>query len=119
MEDDNNGCEKRKEHPEDSEPEKESEALAPPKKRTKFNIHSRQLFCTYSNCPIEKEDALLQLSSKLGDPAEYLIAEEEHKVKDPFPMPKQGFLSANDYIQWAETRRHMYLANPDKYMQFF
>lgn len=100
MEDDNRG-QKRKE----PEPEKGAEEVAPPKKQPKWNLHSRQLFCTYSKCPVTKEDALLQLTAKLGEPQEYLIAEEEHKVGE-HKLPACPFLSATDYVQWAEARSH-------------
>lgn len=100
MEDDNRG-EKRKEHDDDGEPEKGAEEVEPPKK--KFRLHSGQLWCTYPKCPISKEDALLQLTEKVGDIKEYIIAEEAHKV---VLEPPQGF-SAADYMQWAETRAHL------------
>lgn len=106
MEDDNRG-EKRKEPTKDSEPEKESEALAPPPK--KFRLNSGQLWLTYPKCPISKEDALLQISAKVGDPKEYIIAEESHKVEPP-----QGF-SASDYMQWAETQCHLRKVDPVSY----
>lgn len=34
--------------------EKEKESTLPPKKRGKFEIHSRQLFLTYPQCDLEK-----------------------------------------------------------------
>lgn len=87
---------------EKGEPEKGGEAPpAPPQK--KFRLNSGQLFLTYPKCPITKEDALLQITNKVGEAKEYLVAEEEHEVGE-HKWPCAGFLSASDYMQWSEAR---------------
>lgn len=77
--DDSDDDEKGKEK-EAPEPSEEPGPSVPVAKAKKFDLQSRQLFLTYPQCDIGKEDALLQLSSKLGDPAEYIVAQEEHEV---------------------------------------
>lgn len=59
---------------------KEKEPLEPPKK--KFRINARQLALTYARTggAITKEECFDQLREKLGDPSEFLIAQESHKV---------------------------------------
>lgn len=72
----------------DNEREKEvdpTEVASPPKKAKQsgdgFRLNSKQLFLTYPQCPMGKEEALLQVEAKLGiDPVEYLVAEEKHQV---------------------------------------
>lgn len=99
---------KRKEPEQEKGKEKEGPsddgvASVPPKKRAKFDLQSRQLFLTYPQCNLEKEDALLQLSEKLGDPAEYIIAQEEHQVRAHPPIP-EGWFVATVYINDAKQR---------------
>lgn len=112
MEDNDNdkGKRKRDEIPQSDSSEEEGSPPVPPKKKGKkgtFRINSAQLFCTWPHSDgISKEEAVEQLDAKLdGNLKEYLIAEEEHEVKDFFPYP-QG-LSAMDYVQWAETRAYL------------
>lgn len=64
----------------DNEKEKEPEQGEPPKK--KFRIQARQLALTYARTggAVTKEMAFDQLREKLGDPTEFLIAQETHKV---------------------------------------
>lgn len=84
----------------------------PPKKRANFNLHTRQLFLTYPQCDISKEDALLQLSEKVGNPDEYLIAQEEHQVRKRAQRNMVGvrwenlkgtvaYMTATDYVAAA------------------
>jgi len=100
--------------PSDSE---EEQRVAPPKKRAKgkFRLNAAQLFCTWPKSDgISKEEAIEQLDAKLeGNLKEYLIAEEEHEVKDPYPYPQS--MSAADYIQYAETRSYL-LRNKSPHM---
>lgn len=98
--------EQRKRKADDAGKEKtgdEGASSVPPKKRAKFELQSRQLFLTYPQCNIEKEDALLQLSEKLGDPAEYIVAQEEHQVRAHPPIP-EGWFVATVYINDAKQR---------------
>lgn len=70
-----------------------------------FRLSGKQLFLTYPQCgDLTKEDALLQLSDKLGEPEEYLIATEKHEVGEH--SGPVGLLSEKDYVQWTETRLH-------------
>jgi len=73
------------------EKEKEKEIPLPPKKRKrvdeepkekpkKFNLHARQLFLTYPQCPITREDAYGQLVDKIGTPTEYIVAQESVSI---------------------------------------
>lgn len=95
--------------------EEDKEKDLPVKKRGKasatgddrFRLSGKQLFLTYPQCDITKEDAFLQLSEKLGDPEEYIIAQEKHEVGEH--SGPVGFLSAKDYIQWADTRAQYHL----------
>lgn len=96
--------------------EEEEDAPEPPQKRQRvkdtFDLQSRQLFLTYPQCEVTKEDALLQLSEKVGTPEEYLIAQEKHQV-DLFPWPGQGFVFASDYIQYCDTRSYLMRMTPE------
>jgi len=59
----------------------------PDKKKAKtenFRLNSGQLFLTYSQCGLALEEALLQVTDRLGqDPEKYLIAQERHQVCPP------------------------------------
>jgi len=92
----------------------EERRVAPPKKRAKgkFRLNAAQLFCTWPKSDgLSKEEAIEQLDAKLeGNLKEYLIAEEEHEVKDPYPYPQS--MSAADYIQYAETRCYLLRSAP-------
>lgn len=80
--------------------EEDKEKDLPAKKRGKatatgdsrFRLSGKQLFLTYPQCEIAKEDAFLQLTEKLGDPEEYLIAQEKHEVGLP-----EGWFTAKDW----------------------
>lgn len=37
------------------------------------------MLLTYAQCPIPKDEVKLQLAQKLGDPKEYIVAQELHK----------------------------------------
>jgi len=65
-------------------------AAAPPPKRQRlpaaepvprFTLHARQLFLTYPQCDLSKEDAFSQLVDILGEPKEWIIAQEKHLCK--------------------------------------
>lgn len=50
----------------------------PPKKKLKFRLNAKQIFLTYSQCDLEKEDLLEFLKTKLHL-ERYIIARERHE----------------------------------------
>jgi len=50
-----------------------------------FQLNSKQVFLTYPQCEVSKEDALPQFQ-RMGDVERYLIAEEKHKVGNVNPL---------------------------------
>jgi len=74
----------------DSDTEDGSGATATPPKRARvepaepvarFTLHARQLFLTYPQCDLSKEDAFSLLVDILGEPKEWIIAQEKHLCK--------------------------------------
>ncbi len=67
----------------------QSSVVRPRKKKSKrhgFYLQAKQVFCTWSECPVSKESALEQLESicqQWGGIDKYIICEEEHKNGDP------------------------------------
>lgn len=90
------------------------EVPPPPKKRCvkkpkSFRLNAKQLFLTYPQCPIPKEDALNLVSEVAGDPEEYIVAQENHQVKGPisrlYALLSQPFLSATEYMSLTAPQR--------------
>lgn len=55
----------------------------PLKKRSvkEFRLQALRLFLTYPQCPLSPEEGWEELHKIVGDPEEYLVAQEDHKVK--------------------------------------
>jgi len=65
------------------EVEQPEEAQQPEKKKRKrsgFRLSTRCLFLTYPKCPVPPEEALEKLQAIVGEAAEYIVAQEDHKV---------------------------------------
>lgn len=75
------------------------------KPKKPFRINARQLALTYPKCPLPRETVFDQLLQKLGDPTEYLIAQETHKVitvltaKDAYDQFVQECMSKYEIIK--------------------
>lgn len=75
------GKEKVETEDEDTLGESTGDDQVPPKKR--FRLNAKTLFLTYPKCPIEPAIAKEELVEKLGEPEEFIVAQEKHQVRTP------------------------------------
>lgn len=50
-------------------------------KKKEFRLQALRLFLTYPQCSLSPEEGFEELKKILGDPEEYIVAQEDHKVK--------------------------------------
>lgn len=90
----------------------------PPKKRSKFTLHSRTLFLTYPQCSLDKEEAFLKVAEITGEPKEWIVAREPHKVNmntelsNSSPAP---YLSATKFINNTSEQNKAFFAMCNQY----